>query len=637
MKRLRLGAISAAIAAGLAVSYGVLAHDFSALKDGNGNTVRFGAGDCVETSGALGGAASCVKGAMAAAAVPAAAAVASAAVASAPAAAAPAAAAVAPAAAMAKPASSGSLANVKDGNGNTVTAGAGGCVESTAGSAAGCDPTAKAMAAKPAPSVAKAAMPAAAAPATAVAAAGAAAGLGNHQVGEATHGHLADGQKTPVRTGAGGCVNLGFSANSPDHPGDCAFAAAKAAVAAAAPAAAVPAAPAPAPVAKAAAPAAKSMEAARAVPAAPPTAVPGTVRNTGPAGDTGAGGAASVGEVVGTDTSNEFPSCRKAKSNGGALVDTDCAAPDSAPMAKASPSAPPVSLPGTVRNTTPITSDSGAGMAASGSDVPAGSNDSFPASTRQRAPQGALSDDGAMVDNGDKGGNAGAGALKDSPPPPPIPAPPTKIVRGQDDSMDIPPPARANDSGAMGAPSAAPSAPAAAVPGTVRNTAPTSDGSAPPSSGNAQPPSGNVQMPAAKAAPIPAPEYEKISLSADVLFKFDRYREGDMLPAGRAKLDDVADKIKNYIVDTIERIDLTGHTDRLGSDAYNQRLSERRAKTVKNYLVKKGVDGSKITDTGRGEHEPVVQCKGNKATKKLIRCLQPNRRVDVEIHGVKQK
>ena len=61
------------------------------------------------------------------------------------------------------------------------------------------------------------------------------------------------------------------------------------------------------------------------------------------------------------------------------------------------------------------------------------------------------------------------------------------------------------------------------------------------------------------------------------------------MPAGRAKLDDVADKIKNYIVDTIERIDLTGHTDRLGSDAYNQRLSERRAKTVKNYLVKKGV------------------------------------------------
>ena len=191
--------------------------------------------------------------------------------------------------------------------------------------------------------------------------------------------------------------------------------------------------------------------------------------------------------------------------------------------------------------------------------------------------------------------------------------------------MDIPAPIRPQDSGS---PAGSSAAPPASVPGTVRNTPPAGDSAAP---------AGNVQMPAAKAAPIPAPEYEKISLSADVLFKFDRYREKDMLPAGRAKLNDVADTIKNYIVDTIDHIDLTGHTDRLGSDAYNQRLSERRATTVKSYLVKKGVDGSKISNKGRGEREPVVQCKGNKATKKLIRCLQPNRRVDVEIHGVKQK
>ena len=191
--------------------------------------------------------------------------------------------------------------------------------------------------------------------------------------------------------------------------------------------------------------------------------------------------------------------------------------------------------------------------------------------------------------------------------------------------MDIPPPIRSQDSGA----GAVPSAPAADVPGTVRSTTPSGE--------SAAAPSGDVQMPAAKPAPIPAPEYEKITLSADVLFKFDRYREKDMLSAGRAKLDDVADQINNYIKETVEVITLTGHTDRLGSDAYNQRLSERRAKTVKNYLVKKGVDGGKITDSGRGEREPVVQCKGNKATKKLIRCLQPNRRVEVEIRGTKQK
>lgn len=605
MKRLRLGAISAAIAAGLAVSYGVLAHDFSALKDGNGNSVRFGAGDCVETSGAAGAGANCAKAAMTAAA-PAAAMADKKEMAdksAAPAAAAGAAAAASTATASTATAGAGGLANVKDGSGKTITAGAGGCVESTAGSSDGCGAAAKTMADKPAAAMAdsKAAMPAAAA----VAATGGSTALGNHQVGEATHGHLADGQKSPVRTGAGGCVNLGYSANSPDHPGDCAFQAGKAAVAAA------PAAPA----AKAAEPAAKSAAPARAVPAAPPAAVPGTVRNTGPVGDAAAG-AASMGDV-GTDTSNEFPTCPPRKSRVGALVE-DCAAPTEGAMAKAAPAAPAVSVPGTVRNTAPIAVDSGPAMAMAADAAPVGSSESFPASQRQRAPRGALTDDGQPMADG---------VLSDSPPPPPIPAPPTQVVRGQDRPMDLPAPARPADSGASPAP--APVAPVPDVPGTVRNTAPAAaEGGAP---------SGNVQMPAAKAAPIPAPEYEKISLSADVLFKFDRYREKDMLPAGRAKLDDVADKINNYIVDTIDHIDLTGHTDRLGSDAYNQRLSERRAKTVKGYLVKKGVDGSKIATKGRGEREPVVQCKGNKATKKLIRCLQPNRRVDVEIHGVKQK
>ena len=577
MKRLRLVAISAAIAAGLAVSYGVLAHDFSALKDGNGNSVRFGAGDCVETSGTTGPGANCAKAAMTAAAPAAAMAdkkemVADKAAAPTAAAGGAAAAATTASASTAK-AAAGGLANVKDGSGQTVNAGAGGCVESTAGSTEGCAPTAKTMAAKPAAAMAdsKAAMPAAA-----TAAAGGATALGNHQVGEATHGHLADGQKSPVRTGTGGCVNLGYSANSPDHPGDCAFQASKPTAAAPAPAPAAPA---------AAAKPALTAQTARAVPAAPPVAVPGTVRNTAPIGVAGAG-AASLGDA-GVDSSNEFPTCPPRKSRAGALVE-DCAAPEAPAMATAAPASPPVAVPGTVRNVGP------AGDAAAGADSGPVAMDS--------------------------------GVLKDSPPPPPIPAPPTQVVRGQDGPMDIPaPPARPADSGAAGA---APVAPAAAVPGTVRNTAPSAA-----DSGAA----GNVQMPAAKAAPIPAPEYEKISLSADVLFKFDRYREKDMLPAGRAKLDDVADKINNYIVDTIDHIDLTGHTDRLGSDAYNQRLSDRRAKTVKGYLVKKGVDGGKITTQGKGEREPVVQCKGNKATKKLIRCLQPNRRVDVEIHGVKKQ
>ena len=558
MKRLRLGAISAAIAAGLAVSYGVLAHDFSALKDGSGGAIRSGFGDCVESAGSAGS--GCPKAA--ASAAPAAMTDKKEMMAESKAAASGAAASTA-VASTAKAAGGGSVANVKDGSGHSVAAGAGGCVESAGGSTAGCDGTAKTMAEKPAAAMADA-KPAAAA---AVAAAGGATAVGGHQVGEATHGHLADGQKTPVRTGFGGCVNLGYSVNSPDHPADCAYQAGKAIAAAPAAAPAPAATPAPA-----AAPAPATAPAPAAVPNAPAAGVPGTVKNTGPSGS----------------------------------VDTAAAA-----MA-----APPVSVPGTVRNTSPVGIDSAAGMAAADT---VDSGETFPTSPRRRAARGALTDDSQAMDSGATGE-----ALKDSPPPPPVPAPPTQIVRGQDDSTNIPAPSRPQDSGS----SAAPSAPAAAVPGTVRNTAPAGDSAGP---------TGDVKMPAAKAAPIPAPEYEKISLSADVLFKFDRYREKDMLPAGRAKLNDVADTIKNYIVDTIDHIDLTGHTDRLGSDAYNQRLSERRATTVKSYLVKKGVDGSKISNKGHGEREPVVQCKGNKATKKLIRCLQPNRRVDVEIHGVKQK
>ena len=548
MKKLRLGAICAAIAAGLAVSYGVLAHDFSALKDGSGGAIRSGFGGCVESAGSAGG--GCAKAA--ASAAPAAMANKKEMVADSKAVAAGGAATSTAVASTAKAAGGGSVANVKDGSGNSVSAGAGGCLESAAGSTAGCEATAKTMAEKPAAAMAEAK----AAPAATVASAGGSSSVvDGHQVGEATHGHLADGQKTPVHTGFGGCVNLGYSVNSPDHSAECAYQAGKA----------VAAAPAPKP-------AATPVPAAAAVPGAPATGVPGTVKNTGPSGSVDASAAAIA--------------------------------------------APPVSVPGTVRNTSPIGIDSAAGMAAADT---VDSADTFPTSPRRRAARGALTDDSQAMDSG-----AAGDALKDSPPPPPVPAPPTQIVRAQEGSMDVPAPARPQNSSGTGAPSA----PAAAVPGTVRNTAP---------AGESATPSGNVQMPAAKPAPIPAPEFEKISLSADVLFKFDRYREKDMLAAGRAKLDEVADKIKGYITATIDHIDLIGHTDRLGSDAYNQRLSERRAKTVKNYLVKKGVDGGKMADKGRGESEPVVQCKGNKATKKLIRCLQPNRRVDVEVHGVKQK
>ena len=84
-------------------------------------------------------------------------------------------------------------------------------------------------------------------------------------------------------------------------------------------------------------------------------------------------------------------------------------------------------------------------------------------------------------------------------------------------------------------------------------------------------------------------------------------------------------------------ISVEGNTDRLGSENYNQKLSEERADAVKAYLTTSaGIDPRKISSTGRGETNPVTQprdCKGNKPTAALIACLQPDRRVDVEVTG----
>lgn len=82
-----------------------------------------------------------------------------------------------------------------------------------------------------------------------------------------------------------------------------------------------------------------------------------------------------------------------------------------------------------------------------------------------------------------------------------------------------------------------------------------------------------------------------------------------------------------------------GHTDRLGSDAYNQTLSEQRAHAVKNHLGTAGkLDGSKITAVGKGETQPITRpedCKGNQRTAALVACLQPDRRVDVEVNATR--
>ncbi len=146
--------------------------------------------------------------------------------------------------------------------------------------------------------------------------------------------------------------------------------------------------------------------------------------------------------------------------------------------------------------------------------------------------------------------------------------------------------------------------------------------------------------PAPEPAPAPAPapepvkctpQMDTITVGAEKLFGFDK---ANLKDEGKAALDEAAAKIK--AAPEIKAVIVTGHTDRIGSEAYNQKLSERRANQVKDYLASQGVDAAIIEAVGKGESEPVVQCAGNKATKKLISCLQPNRRVEIRAEGKKE-
>lgn len=157
--------------------------------------------------------------------------------------------------------------------------------------------------------------------------------------------------------------------------------------------------------------------------------------------------------------------------------------------------------------------------------------------------------------------------------------------------------------------------------------------------------------PASKPASAPAPKKEapkpaaqpkkeappklvpmKINFSADALFDFDK---AVLKPAGKAMLDELTRVLQGATYEVILAI---GHTDRIGTAAYNQKLSVRRAEAVKKYLTEKGIAPNRVYADGKGKTQPLTKpsdCKIKQSRSQLIACLQPDRRVGVEVTGTK--
>jgi len=156
---------------------------------------------------------------------------------------------------------------------------------------------------------------------------------------------------------------------------------------------------------------------------------------------------------------------------------------------------------------------------------------------------------------------------------------------------------------------------------TPATAAPGCDGAIVPAAPAAMPaPAAAAPRPA--PAPVAPPAATKVTYAADAFFDFDK---SVLKPEGKAKLDDLVGKIKDI---NLEVIIAVGHTDAVGSDSYNQKLSVRRSEAVKAYLVSKGVEQNRVYTEGKGEKQPVADNKTGEGRAK-------NRRVEIEVVGTR--